>query len=143
MRVGDLKLNDTTEDARPQIRGVAEIIMHPDYNVRRSKYHNIGLLKLDSPVTFDSYVKPACLSVVPRYPDGHNAIEVAWTWDDEMDTFNEMWKISVSTISHAKCYFLVAQTTHIYIDDNSQFCGRYHENTTVLVSGCSKSIVHK
>ena len=139
MRVGDFKLTDITyQDARSQVRGVAEIIKYPRYR-RDLKYHDIGLLKLDRPLTFDDYFKPACLSLVPRFPDGHNAVEVLWTRDLDDDKY-EIWKSDVSMISLAQCNSLYRGFTKVLpngIDYNSQLCG-LHDNSSCLVSVTSE-----
>ena len=143
VRFGDLNLDDTTDDVRTQVRGVADIITYPAYNKHRSMYNDIGLVKLNSPVTFDSYVKPACLSVVPRYPDGHNAVYVSWMWNLKGDALDMMWKVAVSTKSHTKCIYHSLPSFPNGIDDYSQLCGGYYEDEMILVSEISISIVDK
>ena len=77
MRVGDLNIKASSDDARPQDRRIAEMIKHPNYRPVVN-YDDIGLLKLDRPVIFDAYVRPACLSLVPRFPDNEKAIAAGW-----------------------------------------------------------------
>lgn len=65
-RIGDLNLLTRDDDARPQERRIVERIRHPEYK-RPAEYNDIALLKLDSPVKFDAYVRPACLSTQPNF----------------------------------------------------------------------------
>ncbi|KAK9737469.1 Trypsin [Popillia japonica] len=60
VRLGDLDLKSDDDNAQPQQFSVSETIFHPEYETE-SHYHDIGLIKLDSPVKYDSFVRPACL----------------------------------------------------------------------------------
>ena len=83
VRLGDLILNTTDDDARPQNRRIAKMIRYPDYKVGIN-YHDIALIKLDKPVTFDAYVRPACLSLEQQLSDDKLTIATGWglTEDD-------------------------------------------------------------
>ncbi|KAK9509570.1 hypothetical protein O3M35_006858 [Rhynocoris fuscipes] len=70
VKLGDLDLNSTTDDARPQIKKIAEIIVHPEYK-QPEMYNDLALVKLDSPVSFNEYVTPICL---------HTAVDVPVKW---------------------------------------------------------------
>jgi secreted trypsin-like serine protease len=48
------------EDEKPQIIGVKNIIIHPQFTSRR-KYHDIALIELATPVEYTNEVRPACL----------------------------------------------------------------------------------
>ncbi|KAK9701886.1 Trypsin [Popillia japonica] len=62
VRLGELDLNSTTDDANVTEFTVAEITTHPLYNFG-SNYHDIALLRLNATITsFNDYVKPACLA---------------------------------------------------------------------------------
>ena len=87
VRVGELNFKITTDDAMPQTRSIAKMIKHPKYK-RIFKYHDIALLKLDSPVTFNAYARPACLSLVPSYPDDYRISAVATGWGLTQDDGN-------------------------------------------------------
>lgn len=60
VRLGDLDLKSDDDNAQPQQFSVSETIFHPEYETE-SHYHDIGLIKLDSSVKYDSFVRPACL----------------------------------------------------------------------------------
>lgn len=60
VRLGDLDLSTTDDDAMPQDFTIIRRISHPDYQPP-AKYHDIALLELDRIVSFTLYVSPACL----------------------------------------------------------------------------------
>lgn len=62
VRLGELDINSTADDASVRDFTVGEIITHPLYNFR-SNYHDIALLRLNTSInSFNNYVKPACLA---------------------------------------------------------------------------------
>lgn len=65
--MGDLDINDTTEDAKPQNFKVTTFYVHPNYTLS-SHYNDIALLLLDRRARFDDYVKPACLQLTKDIP---------------------------------------------------------------------------
>lgn len=73
--MGDLNLKRSDDDARPQVRKIISIIRHPDYK-KPLEYHDIALLKLESPVKFDAWVRPACLPY--GMMNTENAIATGW-----------------------------------------------------------------
>ncbi|XP_071055523.1 venom protease-like [Onthophagus taurus] len=60
IRLGELDLASETEHAEPQDFNVLKTFTHPQYDFE-SFYHDIALIKLDRPVIYTKYVKPACL----------------------------------------------------------------------------------
>jgi secreted trypsin-like serine protease len=68
VRLGDIDLNDSADDVDVQMLKVVRRIPYPDYRMSE-KYHDIGLLQLDRDVTFNSYVKPACLHSQDTVPE--------------------------------------------------------------------------
>ncbi|XP_025835354.1 serine protease snake-like, partial [Agrilus planipennis] len=63
--IGDLNINRTDDDARPQLFNVKEKIYHPNYRPP-SSYNDIALIKLDKPAILNTYVRPACLYTDPE-----------------------------------------------------------------------------
>jgi hypothetical protein len=68
VRLGELNLEDSDEDAEPQDFTISEIILHPDYKLP-ARYHDIALLKLSKKVVFSAYIRPACLQVEKDFKD--------------------------------------------------------------------------
>nr|XP_022910650.1 serine protease snake-like [Onthophagus taurus] len=60
VRLGDLDIAATNESAEPQNFKIQQVFSPPDYDFE-SFYHDIALIKLDRPVIYTLYVKPACL----------------------------------------------------------------------------------
>lgn len=52
----------SNEGARPVNYLVVDVFRHPDYKPP-AKYNDIALLKLDRPVDFNEYIRPACLYI--------------------------------------------------------------------------------
>ncbi|CAF1388220.1 unnamed protein product [Rotaria magnacalcarata] len=59
-----------------QVRAVERIFMHPDYNNQTTE-NDITILRLAQPVTFNTYVQPACL---PGPEPSHDANVVLIGW---------------------------------------------------------------
>ena len=59
-RLGDINLKVSSYGVRPVNYSVVDIFCHPDYKPP-AKYNDIALLKLDRPVEFNEFIRPACL----------------------------------------------------------------------------------
>lgn len=71
VRLGDLNLNKTTDDAQPENYRIEKVILHPEYNrsiAETFRYNDIALIKLNSTVKFNPYIRPACLTNIPEIP---------------------------------------------------------------------------
>lgn len=78
MRLGDLNLVQTNDNAMPQTIAVKERIRYPEYK-RPSEYHDIAILRLQKDATYNAYVRPACLPV--NFPDvNRNELVTATGW---------------------------------------------------------------
>lgn len=64
---------------RSQVFGVEDIAIHREYNRVIANYNDIGLIRLDRPVAFTPYIRPACL---PSVTDDLTGLEsgVACGW---------------------------------------------------------------
>lgn len=103
VRLGDLILNSTTDDAQPIDVKIIERFQHEEYKIP-AKYNDIALLKLEHPVTFSQYVRPACLAETFEIP-GAKVIATGWgqTDYDEKTTSDFLQKVSLDLIPHPVC----------------------------------------
>ncbi|XP_078033409.1 venom protease-like [Augochlora pura] len=105
VRVGDMNLERTDDRAKPQQVRIIDKFRHPEYK-RPSMYHDIGLLKLESPVTFDAWVRPICLPYFT--PDTANedvATATGWgkvDWGDENGS-NDLLKVTINLVNNDVC----------------------------------------
>lgn len=60
IRLGDLDLAGTTDEAKPQDFKVKRYIIHPNFKPP-AKYHDIALIELDKPVNRSNFIDIACL----------------------------------------------------------------------------------
>lgn len=79
-KLGQLGMDFNEEEAKPQDRKISEIFPHPLYKYP-SDYHDIALYKLDEPINFSFFLRPACLSPYPTNQGLFNntALAAGWT----------------------------------------------------------------
>lgn len=111
VRVGDLNILKSDDDADPEDFNVVEIIPHPNYR-RASKYDDIALLKLDRKVTLNPYKRPACL---PTSFEGSEkkTIATGWghtTWSGKSST--HLQKVILEKFTQQEC-----NETYAYTND--------------------------
>ncbi|CAK9824499.1 Serine protease snake [Anthophora retusa] len=104
-RLGDLNLERSDDDARPQNIRIIERIRHPRYRSAVSEYHDIALFKLEREVTFNEWIRPCCLpySLPDTGIDG-KATATGWgrvDWAD--DASNDLLKVTISLVSQPQC----------------------------------------
>lgn len=86
VKAGDWKLasENPAEEPRPvQIRGVAAIAIHPEFEPI-SQVNDMAVLVLDTPLTFDQHVDKLCLgkdSAPGQPPSGTNCVVTGWGKD--------------------------------------------------------------
>ncbi|XP_012264279.2 serine protease snake-like [Athalia rosae] len=105
VRVGDLNLESTSDDASPEDRRVIERIKYPRYKLP-VKYHDIALLRLESRVPFNAGIRPACLPSGPNSgSDNVKAIATGWGTRDWGDTerSSELKKITMPIVDYQSC----------------------------------------
>ena len=68
VRLGELNLEDSDDDAQSQDFTISEMILHPDYKLP-ARYHDIALFKLSTKVVFSGYIRPACLQAEEHFKD--------------------------------------------------------------------------
>lgn len=75
IRVGDLDIKSNEDDAMPQDVAIKRTIPYPEFEPP-SKYHDIGLIELETPVNLNDYVKVACLDSSIEH--NHNMVVMGW-----------------------------------------------------------------
>ncbi|XP_011143573.1 venom protease isoform X2 [Harpegnathos saltator] len=104
-RIGDLNLARMNDNARPQTIRIVERISHPDYKIP-SVYHDIAIIKLETPVTYTMWARPACLPVdLPDTGYGDTAVATGWgrlDWADEQNSDN-LQKVTLSLVPQYSC----------------------------------------
>ncbi|EGI69093.1 Serine protease persephone [Acromyrmex echinatior] len=105
VRLGDLNLVQSYDDAKPQTIEVKERIRHPDYK-RPSEYHDIAILRLARDAVYDAYVRPACLPVDwPDVGENDKAVATGWglvDWADDQGSDN-LLKVTLRLVPHENC----------------------------------------
>lgn len=119
-------MDEETPDC-PEIFSVAERIPHPDYNTI-SKINDIGLVKLDREVTYNSIIRPACL------PDSSNI--PTWligTGFKGTDFKQEILiKLSMEKLVESMCKDL----------KNNQICAESYFGNCIGTTGGSLEMIH-
>lgn len=104
VRLGDLDLNDDTDDAKPQDFLVKDRIPHPNYKPT-SHYNDIALIKLDRRANFTDYVKVACLPPSKiKIPEGLVASASGWGkigFTGELSS--HLMDVDLNIIGHEEC----------------------------------------
>lgn len=73
VRLGDSDIRSYNDDARPRQFNIIETFAHPSHSPG-AKYNDIALFKIDGPVIFSEYMRPACLSTLK--PDNEERVLV-------------------------------------------------------------------
>jgi len=109
-------------------RGVAEIIIHPEYN-NRNYDNDLALLRLDQPVDYTSYIIPICLPGSSLKIAGKKGYVTGWgrIYDEgpEPSLLNE---VDVPILSNSDCnslFKLAALDEHV--QEDIWVCAGYRE----------------
>ncbi|KDR24454.1 serine protease snake-like [Zootermopsis nevadensis] len=101
-RLGDLNLKLSNEGAKPVNYLVVNIIRHPDYKPP-AKYNDIALLKLDRPVEFNEFIRPACLYTRDTF-DINKTVATGWGQIDFAEKKSDvLLKVGISIIDNKLC----------------------------------------
>lgn len=76
VRLGDLNIVSTTDDARPQDYRIVQHVSHPGYKPPLL-YNDVALFRLESNVEFSMYIRPICLNSDPSL---NPAVQIATGW---------------------------------------------------------------
>lgn len=102
VRVGDLDIVSTSDDARPQEVTVAENIKHPEYKPP-SKYNDIALLRLETKINLNPYARPACLNTKATLTN-KKAITTGWGRTDYSgESSSHLLKVTLDMYANSQC----------------------------------------
>ncbi|XP_065341265.1 clotting factor G beta subunit-like [Cloeon dipterum] len=112
VRLGELDFSRTDEPAAPKDFIVVKVEKHPDYSPP-NYYHDVALLKLREPVTFNQYIQPVCLPP-PIMKNLEGAIATVSGWGDTAwgeDRSNVLLEVGVPIIPNSQCTKYFASRT--------------------------------
>ncbi|KAM7361067.1 serine protease snk-like [Cochliomyia hominivorax] len=137
VKLGIINLKEQLGNSNPQKRAIKEIIVHPSYNSTLN-YHDIALLKLQTPVDITKFVRPILL-----WTSDHIPYERVFTMGYGSTSFakaptNILTELSLSLTPLDKCKTVLPpdeKTPHGIVE--SQICGRDLEKNRDTCQGDS------
>lgn len=147
VRLGDTVISTNEDDAQPVDVKIIERIRHPDNKIP-AKYNDIALLKLEHPITFSQYVRPACLAETFVIPT-KKVIVTGWGRTEYAEMISDaLQKAVLDVIPHPICNASYAphlsRNLREGIVDRTQFCAgsELHRDTCQGDSGGPVQIYH-
>lgn len=126
--MGDLNYGSKADDAQPRQYRIVERIKHDGFKVP-AKYNDIALVKIDGPVQFNNYVRPACLPQ-SRTVETKHVIASGWgRVHHDSDVSEHLQKVVLEIFSSAECnqsYINEGRQLRRGIDDEIQLCAGSH-----------------
>lgn len=139
VRIGDLVIDRTDDDAKPQEFGIAERIPHPQY-LPPSQYHDIALVKLDKPAVMNAYARPACLYAKRDIPQA-KAVASGWgNTEFAGSRSTELLQVTLELFTNAHCrktYPVNNLKLKDSVVDDSQLCAGSHSKERDTCQGDS------
>lgn len=129
MLLGEHDLKSDRND-RPLRVDIAETIPHPQFR-RAKKYYDIGLVRMATQITFNKFMRPACLPETYSANKEH-AIASGWGKTDYRGpTSDVLMKVVLELFSADECsatYINESRTTQLQhgILHDQQFCAGSH-----------------
>lgn len=136
--LGDLNYGSNADDAQPHQYRIVERIKHDGFKLP-SKYNDIALVKIDGPVPFNNYIRPACLPQSQRIETKH-VIASGWgRMNYNADVSEHLQKVVLEIFTQSECnqsYSNEGRQLRRGIDDEIQLCAGSHidEKDTCQVS---------
>lgn len=131
------------DDASPTDYKIIERIPHPNYT-GPATYNDIALVKLDRIVTYNFYVRPACLYTKRSVEENTKLVATGWGLIDVRNTSDHLQKVTLDVFTHQECvdhYNSLANKRKLKdgILEEQQFCagGRTAPRDTCKVSNIS------
>lgn len=128
--LGDLNYGSKADDAQPRQYRIVERIKHDDFKLP-SKYNDIALVKIDGPVQFNNYVRPACLPQSQRIETRH-VIATGWgRISHNSDVSEHLQKVVLEIFTPTECNQSYSDQERLLrrgIDDEIQLCAGSHSD---------------
>lgn len=103
-RLGDLDIRSNYDDADPQEFEIDPnvILKHPNYSTK-SKYNDLGLIKMTKPARLNPYVRPACLFTSDTLKN-QKGIATGWGKQDYAgDESGSLLKVVLDMYTNQQC----------------------------------------
>lgn len=124
--LGELDYASDDDDAAPLQFNIVERIRHPNYT-GKFKYNDIALLRLESTVPFNDYIRPACLPESSSI--GFNAKATGWgRLDFDRPVTSHLQKVELDLFTYQEC-------DELYAVLNSSSINRGIVNETQICAG--------
>lgn len=134
VRLGVLDYESDQDDVEARQFEVAEIFIHPLYDSFQF-LNDIGLLRLEKPIEFSDYIRPACLTDVDT-PVSDRFVVSAWGQTDYKGAFHShLQRIQQIFVPLDKCdNFYTERIAGQWLENTTQICARAEENDPDLCS---------
>lgn len=101
MLLGELDYANSYDDAEPLQINIAQRIKHPNFSGRFT-YNDIALLRLENIVTFNDYIRPACLPESSSIAS--QAMATGWgETDSDHSVKTHLQKVKLDLVTHGEC----------------------------------------
>ncbi|XP_055585428.1 uncharacterized protein LOC129738271 [Uranotaenia lowii] len=104
VRLGDQNLYRTDDGGRPYDAEIDDFILHDDFLRKKGWYNDIALIKLVDKVTFNNYIRPACLGDQLSFPENKVvATGFGYTETGAESQSEELLKVSLDVFDNELC----------------------------------------
>ncbi|XP_049281653.1 venom protease-like isoform X2 [Anopheles funestus] len=138
VRLGELSLSSSKDEAFPEDYDVAERIPHPEYK-QTSHYNDIALIKLQRKVIFSPYIRPICLPVLETISQ-KRAIATGWgAIGFGLEQSSALLKVTLDMFGFDECKTLFEPTRKLRsgLNATTQMCAGSRNSTKDTCQGDS------
>lgn len=136
IRLGELNYLQTSDDAAPEDFDIIDVRIHPKKVA--SHYNDIALLKMDRPVVFNAYIRPACLWPTRELGKHIRGAIAGWGFQNYTDALpsSHLLKATVSFKPVDECNLQFRNESRLMrgIDDDIQVCAGSDANEAITDS---------
>lgn len=144
--LGELNHGSESDDAQPHQFTIVERIKHPNFKLP-SKYNDIALVKINGPVQFSNYIRPACLPQTKSI-DSRHIIASGWGRLNYGSAQSDLLqKVVLEIFTQDECNSTysneIGRQLNRGIDEETQLCAGSHveRKDTCQVSDISQNVV--